>query len=107
MVPVRENLLCTGSKDGIIRAVNILPSRVVGTVGRHAGEPVEVLALSHCGHFMASSGHDQRLKFLGYDSASNCGCGGIWVTQEKGKASSCLEQESLEHGRLLCRVEGR
>lgn len=45
------------------RAVNILPNRVVGTVGQHAGEPVEKLALSHCGCFLASSGHDQRLKF--------------------------------------------
>nr|XP_048298331.1 WD repeat-containing protein 55 [Myodes glareolus] len=63
MVPVTENLLCTGSTDGTIRAVNILPNRVVGTVGQHAGEPVEELALSHCGQFLASSGHDQRLKF--------------------------------------------
>jgi WD40 repeat protein len=43
--------------------VNILPNRVVGTVGQHAGEPVEELALSHCGRFLASSGHDQHLKF--------------------------------------------
>jgi hypothetical protein len=43
------------------RAVNILPNRVVGTVGQHAGEPVEELALSHCGRFLASSGHDQPL----------------------------------------------
>uniref|UniRef100_A0A9L0TF21 WD repeat-containing protein 55 n=1 Tax=Equus caballus TaxID=9796 RepID=A0A9L0TF21_HORSE len=63
MVPVTENLLCTGSTDGVIRAVNILPNRVVGSVGQHAGEPVEELALSHCGRFLASSGHDQRLKF--------------------------------------------
>lgn len=63
MVPVTESLLCTGSTDGVIRAVNILPNRVVGSVGQHAGEPVEKLALSHCTHFLASSGHDQRLKF--------------------------------------------
>lgn len=63
MVPVTESLLCTGSTDGIIRAVNILPNRVVGSVGQHAGEPVEELALSHCGRFLASSGHDQHLKF--------------------------------------------
>nr|XP_020012737.1 WD repeat-containing protein 55 [Castor canadensis] len=63
MIPVTESLLCTGSTDGIIRAVNILPNRVVGTVGQHAGEPVEELALSHCGRFLASSGHDQHLKF--------------------------------------------
>ncbi|XP_020860841.1 WD repeat-containing protein 55 [Phascolarctos cinereus] len=63
MVPVTDNLLCTGSTDGIIRAVNILPNRVVGSVGQHAGEPVEQLALSHCGQLLASSGHDHRLKF--------------------------------------------
>lgn len=63
MVPVTDSLLCTGSTDGVIRAVNILPNRVVGSVGQHAGEPVEELALSHCGRFLASSGHDQRLKF--------------------------------------------
>ncbi|XP_075397796.1 WD repeat-containing protein 55 [Tenrec ecaudatus] len=63
MVPVTESLLCTGSTDGVIRAVNILPNRVVGSIGQHAGEPVENLALSHCGRFLASSGHDQRLKF--------------------------------------------
>ncbi|KAK1343371.1 hypothetical protein QTO34_016151 [Cnephaeus nilssonii] len=63
MVPVTDSLLCTGSTDGVIRAVNILPNRVVGTVGQHAGEPVEELALSHCGRFLASSGHDQCLKF--------------------------------------------
>lgn len=32
-------------------------------MGQHPGEPVEELALSHCGRFLASSGHDQRLKF--------------------------------------------
>ncbi|KAM5301781.1 WD repeat-containing protein 55 [Glossophaga mutica] len=63
MVAVTDSLLCTGSTDGVIRAVNILPNRVVGTVGQHTGEPVEKLALSHCGHFLASSGHDQCLKF--------------------------------------------
>ncbi|XP_051834525.1 WD repeat-containing protein 55 [Antechinus flavipes] len=63
IVPITDNLLCTGSTDGIIRAVNILPNRVVGSVGQHAGEPVEQLALSHCGKFLASSGHDHRLKF--------------------------------------------
>uniref|UniRef100_A0A2K5JHQ8 WD repeat-containing protein 55 n=1 Tax=Colobus angolensis palliatus TaxID=336983 RepID=A0A2K5JHQ8_COLAP len=63
MVPVTESLLYTGSTNRVIRAVNILLNRVVGSVGQHPGEPVEKLALSHCDRFLASSGHDQRLKF--------------------------------------------
>uniref|UniRef100_A0A6I8MYQ9 WD repeat-containing protein 55 n=1 Tax=Ornithorhynchus anatinus TaxID=9258 RepID=A0A6I8MYQ9_ORNAN len=68
MVPITDNLLCTGATDGLIRAVNILPNRVVGSVGQHAGEPIERLALARCGRLLASSGHDQRLKF--WDVAS-------------------------------------
>uniref|UniRef100_A0A8D0HE57 WD repeat-containing protein 55 n=1 Tax=Sphenodon punctatus TaxID=8508 RepID=A0A8D0HE57_SPHPU len=63
MVPITENVLCTGSIDGVIRAVNILPNRVIGSVGQHLGEPIEQLAKSHTGQFLASCGHDQKVKF--------------------------------------------
>ncbi|XP_075756166.1 WD repeat-containing protein 55 isoform X2 [Pelodiscus sinensis] len=63
MVPVTDNVLCTGSTDGVIRAVNILPNRVIGSVGQHVGEPVEQLATSHTGQLLASCGHDQKVKF--------------------------------------------
>uniref|UniRef100_K7FIV7 IK cytokine n=1 Tax=Pelodiscus sinensis TaxID=13735 RepID=K7FIV7_PELSI len=43
MVPVTDNVLCTGSTDGVPRAVNILPNRVIGSVGQHVGGPVEEL----------------------------------------------------------------
>ncbi|KAM9130448.1 WD repeat-containing protein 55 isoform 1-T1 [Pangshura tecta] len=70
MVPVTENVLCTGSIDGVIRAVNILPNRVIGSVGQHLGEPIEQLAKSHTGQLLASCGHDQKVKF--WDISSLC-----------------------------------
>lgn len=76
MVPVTENLLCTASTDGTIRAVNILPNRVVGTVGQHAGEPMEELALSHCSQiptFLMNIFLD-KAKFLSVLSMSKNGC---------------------------------
>ncbi|KAM4676701.1 WD repeat-containing protein 55 [Discoglossus pictus] len=63
MIPITDNVVCTGSMDGIIRAINILPNRVVGSVGQHPGEPVEQLAKSRDGHFLASCAHDQKVKF--------------------------------------------
>ncbi|XP_062833929.1 WD repeat-containing protein 55 isoform X3 [Anolis carolinensis] len=63
MVPVTENIVCTGSTDGVIRAVNILPNRVIGSIGQHVGEPIEQLAQCHTGPFLASCGHDQKVKF--------------------------------------------
>ncbi|KAL1770072.1 WD repeat-containing protein 55 [Sigmodon hispidus] len=54
--------ICCALAPLIIRAVNILSNRVVGTVSQPAGEPVEELTLSHCGQFLVSNDHDQQLK---------------------------------------------
>ncbi|XP_076836271.1 WD repeat-containing protein 55 [Brachyhypopomus gauderio] len=63
IVPITDSLLCTASTDGVIRVISILPNRVVGSVGQHAGEPIEEIAQSRDGHFLASSAHDQLIKF--------------------------------------------
>ncbi|TTU76951.1 WD repeat-containing protein 55 [Bagarius yarrelli] len=63
IVPVTDSILCTASLDGVIRAVNILPNRVVGSVGQHAGEPIEEIACSWDKRFIASCAHDQLIKF--------------------------------------------
>ncbi|XP_053320137.1 WD repeat-containing protein 55 [Spea bombifrons] len=63
MVPITDNIVCTGSMDGVIRAINILPNRVVGSIGQHPGEPIEQLAKSPNGNLLASCAHDQKVKF--------------------------------------------
>ncbi|XP_072449830.1 WD repeat-containing protein 55 isoform X2 [Chiloscyllium punctatum] len=63
IVPVSDTILCTASMDGVIRAVNIFPNRVIGSVGQHVGEPIEQIAISHEGRFLASCAHDQKVKF--------------------------------------------
>ncbi|XP_041360026.1 WD repeat-containing protein 55-like isoform X2 [Gigantopelta aegis] len=63
MVTISSDIVCTGSEDGMIRAVNILPNRFIGVVGEHDGFPVESLSLSHDRQFIASCSHDQRVKF--------------------------------------------
>ncbi|KAF1381180.1 hypothetical protein PFLUV_G00171850 [Perca fluviatilis] len=63
ILPVTDSIMCTASMDGYIRAVNLLPNRVIGCVGQHVGEPIEELAGSWDGRFLASSAHDQLLKF--------------------------------------------
>ncbi|XP_061858487.1 WD repeat-containing protein 55 isoform X3 [Colius striatus] len=63
MVPVTDSIVCVGSLDGVIRAVNVLPSRVLGCVGQHPAEPIERLALAPGGQLLASCAHDQKVKF--------------------------------------------
>lgn len=69
MVPITEDIVCTGSCDGLIRAVNILPNRFLGVVGEHKGDfPIENLALSRDKKFLASCSHDQMVKFWNIES---------------------------------------
>ncbi|XP_078054177.1 WD repeat-containing protein 55 [Mustelus asterias] len=63
VVPITDNILCAASMDGVIRAVNIFPNRVIGSVGQHVGEPIEQIAKSRESRFLASCAHDQKVKF--------------------------------------------
>ncbi|WAQ99393.1 WDR55-like protein, partial [Mya arenaria] len=72
MVPLTDDIVCTGSMDGLIRAVHILPNRFIGIVGEHPGDfPVENLSLSRDKHLLASCSHDQKIKFWNVDSVSS------------------------------------
>ncbi|XP_031551133.1 WD repeat-containing protein 55-like [Actinia tenebrosa] len=62
-VAISDNVVVTGSIDGIIRAVHILPNRLLGPVGEHADFPIERIRLSRDGNLIASCSHDQSVKF--------------------------------------------
>ena len=46
LVAFDEDTVLTGSQDGLIRVISILPNRMLGVVGEHGEFPVETLALS-------------------------------------------------------------
>ncbi|XP_064827672.1 WD repeat-containing protein 55 [Oncorhynchus masou masou] len=63
IVPITDSILCAASMDGVIRAINLLPNRVLGCIGQHVGEPIEQIARSRDSRFLASCAHDQMIKF--------------------------------------------
>ncbi|XP_066590244.1 WD repeat-containing protein 55 homolog [Prorops nasuta] len=62
MVPITDNIVITGDEDGILRAMSIFPNRQLGVVGQH-DYSVEALDVSNNGIFIASSSHDNDVKF--------------------------------------------
>lgn len=59
-----EDTIATGSSDGIIRLVTILPNEFQGALGDHGEDmPIENLKLSHDKKYLISSGHDDKLQF--------------------------------------------
>ena len=63
-----EDMVVTGSGDGLIRLVSVHPNKVLGVLGEHAdGAGVEQLALNPSGEVLASCAHDNTIKL--YDVA--------------------------------------
>lgn len=63
MQVISDDIVCTGCEDGKVRAVQIFPTRFLGVLGHHNGFTVEALSLTHDSALLASSSHDQNIKF--------------------------------------------
>ncbi|XP_052756896.1 WD repeat-containing protein 55 homolog [Galleria mellonella] len=62
MIPITQNVVVTSGEDGVLRATHMFPQRHLGIVGQHR-LPVECLDISHDGQYIASSSHDNDVKF--------------------------------------------
>lgn len=45
IVKFDEDTVITGSSDGVVRILNVLPNKLLGVVGEHVDMPIEKLAL--------------------------------------------------------------
>ena len=62
VVKYDADTIITGSSDGIIRIINILPNRMLGVLGGTEDLPIERLALSHDRATLASVSHESCLR---------------------------------------------
>lgn len=62
--PNAQSTILTGSSDGLLRAVQILPTKLVGVVADHGEFPIERIAVDRGGEgrWVASAGHEEVLK---------------------------------------------
>lgn len=64
---IDESTIMTGSTDGLIRVVEILPNKVLGIVGDHDNFPVECIRASGDRKYLASIAHDDVVRFWNID----------------------------------------
>lgn len=62
MIPITERIAVTGGEEGVLRAMHMVPGRVLGVVGQH-GLAIESLDINHSGDLIASSSHDNDIRF--------------------------------------------
>ncbi|KAL5498028.1 JIP5 [Sanghuangporus vaninii] len=62
--PSSHSTLLTGSSDGLLRAVQLFPTKLLGIVADHGQFPIESIAIDRNGegHWVGSVGHDEVLK---------------------------------------------
>ena len=92
LVKYDADTIITGSSDGIIRIINILPNRMLGVLGGTEDLPIERLALSHDRATLASVSHECCLRLwdlsqLAHDSED----------EEEGAQADEQEGASVRH----------
>lgn len=62
--PNAQSTILTGSSDGLLRAVQLLPTNLLGIVADHGEFPIERIAVDHGGEgrWVGSVGHEEVLK---------------------------------------------
>ncbi|KAH9947839.1 WD40 repeat-like protein [Amylocystis lapponica] len=62
--PDADSTILTGSSDGLLRAVQLLPTKMLGIVADHGEFPIERIAvdLAEQGRWVGSAGHEEVLK---------------------------------------------
>jgi len=63
IIVLNDDMICTGSCDGLIRVVGIHPNKLLGVIGEHENFPIERLDLSPNKELLASCSHDNSIKF--------------------------------------------
>ena len=64
MLKVDEDTICTGSEDGILRIVQVMPNQFLGVAGMFEEFPVERMEWSFDRAFLAASSHDNVLRLF-------------------------------------------
>lgn len=62
MIPITERIAITAGEEGVLRAMHMVPGRVLGVVGQHS-LAVEAMDINSTGEIIASSSHDNDIRF--------------------------------------------
>ena len=88
---IDESTIMTGSTDGLIRVVEILPNKVLGIIGDHDNFPVECIRASGDRKYLASIAHDDVVRFWNIDMFNE-------VSADKNEIFESSDEEGVVDG---------
>eukprot|EP00249_Psilotum_nudum_P015177 c25201_g1_i1 orf=383-1450(-) len=94
MLKLDEDTIITGSSDGLIRVVSVVPNRIISVIGEHSNFPIERLAFSHDCKLLGSASHDHTIQIWDMTLVKK---DGISSTEgNTSKASKAMKDHSSE-----------
>jgi len=88
--PSSHNTILTGSSDGLLRVIELLPTRLVGVIADHGDFPIERIAIDRAGEgrWVGSVGHDEALRMTDLREAFEDEDARAAKTEDEDNASS-------------------
>ncbi|KZO94709.1 WD40 repeat-like protein [Calocera viscosa TUFC12733] len=69
LLSITDDVIATGSSDGLIRFVQLHPTKFLGVVADHGEFPVERLRMDRRGKWLGSASHDEVVKLTDVEGA--------------------------------------
>jgi len=82
------DVILTGSSDGLIRAVEILPTKFLDVIADHGDFPIERLKLDRQSKWLGSASHDEVLKLTDVGDA-------LEDSDEEGEGHGAEREQSM------------
>src|ERR1700679_921955 len=88
--PSSHSTILTGSSDGLLRAVQLLPTKLIGVIADHGSFPIERIAVDRGGEgrWVGSTGHEEVLKLTDLKE----------VFEDEDKDEECVDEEQNVNG---------
>ena len=103
LVSLGPSILATGSSDGLIRVMGVLPTKFMGVIGDHGEFPIERMKVSSDSKWLASMSHNDELMMTRIDDMFEDSDGedaaedyAVDVTQDKDSDSDDDEEMQSE-----------
>ncbi|CUA71935.1 WD repeat-containing protein JIP5 [Coprinopsis cinerea okayama7 len=95
LATLSEDVIVTGSSDGLVRVVQVLPNKLLGVIADHGTFPIERLRTDRNGAWLGSASHDNVLKLTDVrDALVDSDEGESHDSKEEGESDGNIDNDS-------------
>ncbi|CAE6524030.1 unnamed protein product, partial [Rhizoctonia solani] len=95
LATLSEDVIVTGSSDGLVRVVQVLPNKLLGVIADHGTFPIERLRTDRNGAWLGSASHDNVLKLTDVrDALVDSDEGESHDSKEEGESDDNIDNDS-------------